>query len=64
MRKAFPLVLAAALIIIGSHTIAGNEKQPETDVEITGFYYEPAKLEPTEDRLRKLQVPEGFRVGR
>jgi glucose/arabinose dehydrogenase len=33
-----------------------------TDVEIVGHVYEPAKLEPTDERVQSLQVPDGFRI--
>ncbi len=56
--------IAAVLVIfvlICPLIITGQQKQT-TDVSVNGHVYEPAKLEPTDERISSLRVPAGFRV--
>jgi len=47
---------------------AGGERsfrtKMTTDVAITGHTYEPAKIEPTDERVSGLKLPDGFRVSK
>ncbi|MET0621358.1 MAG: YbhB/YbcL family Raf kinase inhibitor-like protein [Pyrinomonadaceae bacterium] len=59
MKRACTLALTLALIIPAA--VGGQEKKT-TDVNIQGHVYEPAKLEPSDELVARLRLPEGFRV--
>ena len=59
MKKVF--TLAVTLVIVISEVVGAQDKKT-TDVSIQGHVYEPAKLEPSDERVARLRVPEGFRV--
>lgn len=43
---------------------AAAQEGSVTDREIVGHVYEPKKLEPTDERIASLELPEGFRLAR
>ena len=41
---------------------ASLAQQQATQVQVTGHVYEPAKLEPSDERVNQLKLPPGFRI--
>ena len=63
MRLAAAFTLAAAMVCAPTLFGAWAQQQKKTnEVRVTGHVYEPAKLEPTDERVRALRLPAGFRV--
>lgn len=58
MRPSIAVTIALSLLPPG----AGAQESQLTDVTIEGHIYKPARLEPTDERIAALQVPEGFTV--
>ena len=59
MKRAFTLALTLGVILTSA---VGGQDKKTTDVSIQGHVYEPAKLEPSDERVKGLRVPAGFRV--
>lgn len=57
------LAAAASLTLLAANNVFAQGKKT-TDVEIVGHTYEPAKLEPTDERVGGLKLPAGFRVSK
>lgn len=58
MKRAVTLALTLSVIF---PVVVGQETKT-TDVSIQGHVYEPAKLEPSDERVARLRLPAGFRV--
>ncbi|HVF86013.1 MAG TPA: hypothetical protein VM866_00420 [Pyrinomonadaceae bacterium] len=65
MKRIVILSLAGAvcLTLLAANRVFAQGKMT-TDVAITGHTYEPAKIEPTDERVSGLKVPDGFRVSK
>lgn len=59
MKRAVTFALTLALIL---PAVVGGQEKKTTDVNIQGHVYEPAKLEPSDELVARLRLPEGFRV--
>jgi Raf kinase inhibitor-like YbhB/YbcL family protein len=59
MKKAFTLALTLSVVLT---SVVGGQEKKTTDVSVQGHVYEPAKLEPSDELVARLRVPEGFRV--
>src|SRR4051812_1090956 len=59
MRIIASFVLAGILIL---PLIVSGQQKRTTDVRVEGRVYEPAKLEPSDERVRQLRLPAGFSV--
>jgi glucose/arabinose dehydrogenase len=62
MRRLASLLAAAAVGVSLSGGGGRAQDKKTKDVSIQGHVYEPAKLEPTDERVRQLRLPAGFRV--
>lgn len=59
MKRAMTFALMLAFILPAA---VGGQDKKTTDVNIQGHVYEPAKLEPSDELVARLRLPEGFRV--
>ena len=59
MKKVLTLALTLSVIL---PAVVGGQEKKTTDVNIQGHVYEPAKLEPSDELVARLRLPEGFRV--
>lgn len=57
MLNAFLCLSLAAMTVA-----AQGQNKTTTNVPVTGNFYEPAKLEPTDERIAQLRLPAGFRI--
>jgi glucose/arabinose dehydrogenase len=63
-RLAPPLLLAAGAMVLAAPPAPAQEEGGVRRREVVGHVYEPRRLEPTDERVAGLRVPEGFKVGR
>jgi Raf kinase inhibitor-like YbhB/YbcL family protein len=58
------LAFAAGVCPLSFAAISVWQQQQATQVRVEGHVYEPAKLEPTDERVRQLKLPQGFQIAR
>ncbi len=57
-------LMMACLSLAVAANVIGQGGTKATTAEVTGHVYEPAKLEPTDERISQLKLPAGFRVAK
>lgn len=65
------LRILAAVILVGAICLSlaagvatAQVQKTTTEAQVVGHFYEPVKLEPTNERVGMLKLPEGFRVSK
>ena len=64
MKTVFRLFLFAFTAFGLSAIFVSAQGSKTTDVKITGSVYEPAKLDPSVERVKSLKVPAGFQIAK
>jgi Raf kinase inhibitor-like YbhB/YbcL family protein len=63
MKYTLAVFCTGLTCLLGLAPALAQDKQPVA-AHVAGNVYEPAKLEPTDERLAQLKLPQGFRIAR